>query len=242
MHEYRVPLDPRKPGQFLACCGMFELADISAPGGIAAFERAGQLFALNTDATFPPKELKLLPAAEFENKTLEPLTLACTGGELALNWWLNETLTGKSAFKTWGGQQTPRRVLEELLGELKGTIAVEEMFAWTRYMKSRFGGDARAAWEALDAGYSPNDIGQDAATFPWVEILAVIGLQGFRPAQQKRARYRYSAWSDPLPIAAARAACAAPWPGLSAQTFEFEVAVRGQGYKTFLFAEGVNHA
>lgn len=242
MPDYRIDLDPHNPGQFLACCGLFELAELPAPGAQAAFENAGETFVLNTNSDLPSLHFEILPPGTFADKTLEPLTIVFAGKELALTWWLNETHTDKSALKTWGGQQTPRRVLEELLGHLHPLESLNETLNQSVYIKSRFGVDARSAWDALDAGYSPNDIGQAAATFPWIEVLAMIGLQGFRPQQQKkRSLYHYTAWQEPLPISVARAACSVPWTGLTASTFEFEIAFRGQGYKTFLFAKGANH-
>lgn len=243
MPEYRISLDEFNPGQYLACCGLFELAELAAPGGEAQFE-GGCVFALRTDALLPPQRLALVPQAGLDGKPYdaktEPLTLDVSGRTLALNWWLNETLSKKSVLKTWGGQQRPREVLGELLRLLDVAVPFDALFSAAVYTKSRFGLDARSAWEALDAGYSPNDIGQNARTFPWVEVLAVVGLQGFRPAEQRRARYRYAAWGSPLPLVAARAASAAPWPGLPVRLFEFSIAGRGQGYKTFLRAEGAN--
>jgi CRISPR-associated protein Csx14 len=245
MPDYRISLDPRNPGQYLACCGLFELADLAVPGAEAAFEGDSSSFVLKTSAALPPYPLSLAPGQSFDDKpydaTLEPLDLIFSGGALTLNWWLNETLTDKSGLKTWGGQQTPRRVFSELLRLLDNSTQFGALFNTAVFTKSRFGVDARSAWEAIDAGYSPNDTGQAATTFPWVEILAVIGLQGFRPARQPGARYRYSAWLESLPITVARAACGAPWSGLPGRLFEFRVAGRGQGYKTFLFGEGVDH-
>src|SRR5690606_3424433 len=111
-------------------------------------------------------------------------------------------------------------------------IPLESVLQQSRYTTTRFGVDARTAWEPLDVGYSPNDIGQSSVTFPWVEILAVIGLQGFRPARKGR-EYRYAAWLEPVGLPAARAAASAPWPGLPVVRFAFSLAGRGQGYKTF---------
>jgi CRISPR-associated protein Csx14 len=241
MPEYRIPLNPSNPGQYFACCGLFELAELAAPGGEAEFE-GGSVFALRTDTSLPPQRLALLPHLDDKpyDATLEPLDLAFSGQALKLNWWVNETLGRKSRLKTWGGPQKPRIVFGELLSLLDYSTPYEALFNAAAYTTSRFGVDARSAWDALDAGYSPNDIGQQSTTFPWVEVLAVVGLQGFRPPEQRRARYRYATWGSPLPLAAARAASAAPWPGLQVCSLEFSIAGRGQGYKTFLFAEGAN--
>jgi CRISPR-associated protein Csx14 len=242
MAEHRLKLDPRNPGQFFACCGLFELSELAAPGGEAWFADEGAEFVISTEAPLPPQNLRLEAPTDGGSKPdpLEPLVLDVGGRQIPVNWWLNHTLTDKSRLKTWGGQQTPRRVLDELLRLLDFSSPYEKLFEFRAYTKSRFGVDARSAWEALDAGYSPNDVGEAATTFPWVEVLAVAGLQGFRPAGEGRFRC-YTTWLSKLTLTTARAACAAPWPGLPSRSFRFEIATRGQGYKTFLFAEGADY-
>ncbi len=243
MPEHRVPIDPRNPGLFFACCGLFEIAELLAAGGEAWFEDGGKLFCLESEAGLPPPRPEIEPNTDEGNrydKTTEPLTLRFGGQALRLNWWLNSTETDKSPLKTWGGQQTPRRVLEETLALLVEYATVEELFPASSFTTSRFGVDARSAWEPIDLGYSPNDTARkEALTYPWVELLAVVGLQGFRPSGRRR-ELEYAVWLDALPLAPARAACAAPWEGLATQGFAFEVLSRGQGYKTFAFAKGVD--
>lgn len=246
MPEYRIPLDPRNPGHFFACCGLFELAELAVPGATAGFENGGSAFVLLTDAPIPPRKLTLGPGSSLDGKPyddkLEPLDLTIGEHVLTLNWWLNKTLTHKSELKSWGGNQKPRDI-DKLIALLDFDTSPESLFEFSRYTTSRFGVDARSAWDAIDLGYSPNDAqrktDKQARTFGWVEVLAVVGLQGFRPVKVRRGRYRYALWAAPLPLAVARAAAAAPWPGLPAHSFEFQIAIRGQGYKTFLFAEGV---
>ena len=244
MPEYRVGIDPRNPGLFFACCGLFEFAELVAPGGQAWFADEGRLFCLETEAELPPRPPEVDPPQDEDegryDKTIEPLVLRFDGKVLRLNWWLNSTETNKSPLKTWGGQQTPRRVLGEILELLNEAATVEELFTSSTFTTTRFGVDARSAWEPLDLGYSPNDITRkEALTYPWVEMLAAVGLQGFRPAGRRRS-FKYSVWYPSLPIGPARAACAAPWPGLAVESFELEVMSRGQGYKTFAFAKGVD--
>lgn len=242
MPEYRIAIDPRNPGLFFACCGLFEIAELLAPGGIAGFEDGGRVFRLETEAQMPPARPELEPAtAESEaryERTLEPLRLRCGERKLRLNWWLNATETDKSGLKTWGGQQTPRRMLQEVLDLLPECEWLGDVCGASVFATTRFGIDARSAWEPLDLGYSPNDTTRKAArTYPWVELLAVVGLQGFRPAGRGR-ELGYSVWLEPLPLGPARAACAAPWDGLPARAFAFDVMTRGQGYKTFAIAKG----
>jgi len=244
MTEYRIPLDPRNPGQFLACCGLFEIADLLDPGAVAGFDDRGRTFSLSTNATLPV-QLHLARPDEFAQvpKALEEIGLRYPGCKtpFLLNWWLKYKLKDgqldKTVFKTWGGQQTPRAMLDELLKQTDPNVPIESILQQSRYTTTRFGVDARTAWEPIDVGYSPNDIGQNSVTFPWVEVLAVVGLQGFRPSRNGRA-YQYSTWLQPLGLPGARAAAVAPpWDGLSVIRFEFSMAGRGQGYKTFLLAK-----
>ena len=242
MPEHRVAIDPQNPGLFFACCGLFEFAELVSPGGQAWFADEGRLFCLKTKADIPPPAPEVEPSQDGDgnryDKKTEPLVLRFDGKRLRLNWWLDETETEKSPLKTWGGQQQPRRVLGQILGLLTAAATVEDLFNYSTFTTTRFGVDPRSAWEPLDLGFSPNDLKRrDALTFPWIELLAVMGLQGFRPAGRRR-WFRYSVWYSCLPIGPARAACAAPWPGLEAKAFEFEVMSRGQGYKTFAFARG----
>jgi CRISPR-associated protein Csb3 len=248
MPEHQLLLDPCNPGQFFACCGLFELAELVSPGGEAWFTDSGRAFVIATEAHLPPASLSLAPRAsgvDAQDVKIEPLELAVGEHRLALNWWLNDTLSAKSPLKTWGGPQTPRGVLEELLRLLDFSAAVGTLNQSFAYTTSRCGVDARSAWDALDLGYSPNDesrkADKQAVTFPWIEVLAAAGLQGFRPAEASRSRYRYNLWLTPLPLSVARAVCAAAWPGLPSRSFVFEIATRGQGYKTFSSAKGVDH-
>ncbi|MGA7408951.1 MAG: hypothetical protein WBW33_00605 [Bryobacteraceae bacterium] len=244
MREYRLPLDMSNPGQFFACCGLFEIADLASGGSNAWFERDEPAFVINTPEILPPQSMSLCDATgDVDDLKLETLDLCIASHRLTLNWWRNETETDKSVLKTWGGQQTPRRVLGELLGLLESGCPFAKLFETYVYTESRFGVDSRSAWEAIDAGYSPTDENQRARTFPWVEVLAVIGLQGFRPepSSSSKFRQRYNVWLEPLTLTSARAAVAAALGGLKTVTFEFEIAPRGQGYKTFLSAKGADH-
>ena len=112
-----------------------------------------------------------------------------------------------------------------------------DLFNLPRMTKAKFGVDPRSAWKALDFGYSPNEHDTDAATFPAVEVLAAIGLQGFRPQAGRRERVSYALWQEPLPATVARMAFRAPWFGLRYREFEFSIAKRGQSYKYFTFAK-----
>ena len=137
-------------------------------------------------APVPPRALELEKRVEghSDDVTLESLVLVVADRTLVLNWWGNHTMTDKSPLKTWGGQQTPRRVMDELLGLLDFGIPAGIVLQFAAYTKSRFGVDGRSAWEALDAGYSPNDLGQAATTYPWVEVSRCCRAPGI-PARRR---------------------------------------------------------
>lgn len=64
-------------------------------------------------------------------------------------------------------------------------------------MGGSFNFDARGAWTALDAGYSPNDQKHGVTASPVVELLAAIGLENARPIEDETTRVvRYSAWGE----------------------------------------------
>src|SRR5437773_692007 len=132
MPEYRITVDLSNPGQYFACCGLFEIAELAIPGGEAGFDTDGPAFILHSEADLPPLELVLESPESFDDKpydaTLEPLKVTSNGHALTLNWWLNETQTKKSQLKTWGGQQTPRRVFSELLRILDNSVSFDALF------------------------------------------------------------------------------------------------------------------
>ncbi|MBK9120449.1 MAG: type I-U CRISPR-associated protein Cas8c [Phycisphaerales bacterium] len=67
----------------------------------------------------------------------------------------------------------------------------------------------------------------ESAAFPAVELLALIGLQRFRPMPTKQPRvFVYRAWTVPLPPAVAAAAACGLLPGGGGDLYRFENAFR----------------
>jgi CRISPR-associated protein Csb3 len=86
-------------------------------------------------------------------------------------------------------------------------------------MKRRFGFDPRSSRNALDTGFSANDLKMPVATYPFVEMLAGIGAHYFFAHRTKQGggitssrgwvsddAFQYALWQIPLPIALARLA------------------------------------
>ncbi len=245
MPEHLISLSPTNPGLVFACCGLFELAAAQDPAAMAHFSPDATVFHLATGAQLPPP-LDLAPPRDsnpnpFIKDSIAEIEVLFGGSRLRLNWWLNAAQNDKSELKTWGGNQSSRSNFLKLLALLDDSLSVEELFSQVAYTTTRFGGDPRTAWDKLDVGFSPNELDRKAtSTYPWVEVLYAIGLQGFRPCVQNGSAGRsifYSLWIDPLPVTAARAALSSFWPGLRSRRFESLIGDRGQGYKTLLLAK-----
>ena len=86
---------------------------------------------------------------------------------------------------------------------------------------ARFGFDPRSSRNALDTGYSANDLSISIPTYPFAELLALVGAASFfpsrlaRPGELESTRgwsgkypkgFHYVAWANPLPVALARIA------------------------------------
>ena len=247
--ELRVQLDPLNPGQFYACCGVLELAGLEHRDVISRFEleagrpRVAWFHLVGVSDVFLGETLgrlrdaaSSLSFAEGFEAGISPATLAFGRHALELDWWLDEFREKPTPLKCWAGQVTTRKLFEELLPLLDCDADGEDLLQRSRLTKSKFGVDPRAAWNARDFGYSPNEHGKDSATFIAVEVLAAIGLQTFRPRLERR-RARYHLWTRELPVCVARNAANAVWNGLPSSAYQFSIGSRGQSYKFFRFGE-----
>lgn len=241
-----IELDPQNPAQFFACCGMFELAVMFGSGVEAAFvydptqPRRACFQLINSPEPLGGlmRILKNAQATAPEDSGEAPVTLHFAGGAvLTLDWWLEADRSGKSRFKLWAGQQTTLKSLVQPMLEKLPDEADAFLFTTSKEpMSGRFGLDPRSAWNTLDFGSSVNEQGRDAYTFPAAEMLAAIGLQGFRPKSgDNRNTYAYRLWHKPLPLVVARAVVADAIP-LAGQTFSFTVEKRSGAYSCFAFA------
>ena len=250
MSELRVRMDPLNPGHFFACCGLLELVTVDHAGALSRFvlnesqPRVAE-FVIETGEGHGIELAEVLarlraaalsyPGEEIE-PAVRPVSIPYNGIALILDWWLNEFRDDTENLKCWAGQVTTKKVVSELLPLLSDADPDGDLFASSNMTKAKFGVDPRSAWNALDCGFSPNEHGHDSATYPAVEILAAIGLQGFRPQAERRDAVRYCLWQTPLPAAVARLAFCQPWTGLPHRPYSFSIKKRGQSYKYFTFA------
>jgi CRISPR-associated protein Csb3 len=164
---------------------------------------------------------------------------------LRLDWWQGEE---EAVPKTWAGLQEVHKVARAAQDALSNVDVTASMLdhacvlrlpaeyrnAHTDGNKSvePFYFDARRFAHALDAGFSLDAIGADTVAYPAVELLALIGLQRFRPTvalsdkPKIKASVEYCTWHRALGVTvAAAAACgAAHFPGC--RRFRFKILAR----------------
>ena len=250
----RVAVDPTNPGQFFACCGLFELADRMWGGAEAWFEQTQFCVAASSEKSgcSLTKLLAAIRAAtlvivEPENEMTTPLRLS-SPFDLQLDWW-NDDRSGGSQLKTWAGQQKVVRIARAMHATLgDAALTSETLFnslavlfdsdvpsetVQPFYFDARRGAQA----DSVDIGFSPDAQKMKTAVYAAVEFLCLVGLQRFRPSSADDDGIRsYRAWHVPLLPSAAAAVIAgrADMPQLS--EFRFRLLFRTKYLKGFLTA------
>ncbi len=216
MSTLEFDVDISNPGQFYACLGLLSVSDSLAPGVTGWFDK--RRFLISSQGISPNElvnailGMDIIPLFDIK-QALGPLIFR-TGYPFLVNWWC-EWKGGqweKTALKLWAGQQTSYSIPSKLL-QAAASIRVQvernphRLLSSTNLVTGRYGVNPSASWTALDVGYSPNEHGGDAATCPYTEILAAIGLQIAAPLSDGKSQKVYYTWTEPLP--SLLAACAA---------------------------------
>ena len=252
----RVAVDPTNPGQFFACCGLLELADRLWPGAEGWFAEGGREFRIACGGTLhyllavlvmdPPTAIERLECNSLEvPPIIAPLSFSFDGGSttaIELDAWTRiavlksvPQVISNPPWNFWSGQQTSLRIWSALRAELVAQLRrfipnqFEELFSQRLFQKGRFGFDPGPAWNALDVGFSPNEHNMEVESSPAVEMLAVVGLQRFRPVMNDgRDSFDYFTWHSPYSPAVAAAAMAGAMPEKCAIRYRGSVVSRGQ--------------
>lgn len=233
---YSLLVNPANPGQFLACCGLLDLADRWWLGGATGWFADGQFHVrarsvskgplphparvLAQCKAEPVKKLADSAGAEIRD-IISPLKLTPPEGfappiqlDAWLDWGLDKDipLWKGNRWQLWAGQQTPQRIWEPLILALRDQLAhmendqLAELLHARVMLSGRFGFDPGAAWNPVDVGFSPNEQKLRVASSPATELLAAVGLQRFR-LKRDRSGFNYTIWTEPLsPLAASLAA------------------------------------
>jgi CRISPR-associated protein Csb3 len=177
-----------------------------------------------------------------------------------LDWWY-ETLTPKgdiaekSAWKMYAGQQTVRKITTDMIGQAAAMpvpSSIAALLTTRAPMSGRFGFDPRSSRDAINAGFSSNDLGLPVDTYPYAELLVTFGAGAFFPSRcgragdltsargwrgrgEGRAGFAYYLWPSPLLALLARLA-ASPVGTPDAPLLLARRATR-KNYSNFLLAQ-----
>jgi len=256
INRIEIRCNPSNPVNYLACCGIFDLVarmDTEALGHwlekdavrfvLETLAYDEELVATLVEALSNEDRWRFIPSGgsrEFSRLEVIFQPPSRPGFVVRVDWWY-ETLKpdgridDKSSWKMYAGNQTVKQILEERL--IPGCLAlhqtgkvssVQSLLDASYGVEGRFGFDPRSSRNALDVGYSPNDLQMPIATYPFAELLAMFGAASFFPQRLGEtgtlestrgwstgppAGFTYSLWDDPLPVALARiAASRSPSP------------------------------
>jgi CRISPR-associated protein Csb3 len=250
MIEVRVNIT--NPGQFFACCGLFELAHRVSQGCRATFTSDGRFQIASLPGSTAAEIGPLIAALrEVRFGVISPDDLAATPlhlpepFDLRLDWWNDDQSRG-AELKTWAGQQKVTRIAEAMQATLlEDIVSGETLFdsnavlyeAGSRTKKVEpFYFDSRRAAQAhaIDIGFSPDTQAMEMPVHSAVELLCLVGLQRFRPRVNEDRSRTYRVWRSPMPIvaAAAIASCGAEMP--NASDYRFRLLYRTKYLKGFL--------
>lgn len=206
-----VRVDVTNPGQFFACCGLLELASRLWPEAEGWFGEG--VFNITAKGSEVPSLTALIDRLKSEQAVSDdpnaddktcPIRLG-SGFGLRIDWWLDKEGAGR--LKTWAGQQSVLKIARSMQQELP-TALDEQMLDDGKVTMAPYYFDSRRFAHALDAGFSLDEQQMEVVAYPAVELLALIGLQRFRPAvTNDRWTFCYHSWSDPLAPAPASAVC-----------------------------------
>jgi CRISPR-associated protein Csb3 len=251
-------VDLRNPGQFLACCGLLELASRLDPEAVGWFE--GRSFCLDAnsaeilpslkDCTITARELS---QEEFKGrqpahsppkspKTLNPVLFG-PPFNLEVDWWLKPSPLRE--MKLWSGDaMVPARIASALQKCLHASMTKDpslplgqRLVETSTVEVSPFHFAGTKSRHALDVGFSVDKVkGLKFVHQSLIELLAFIALQRFRPRHAED-WLRLAAWSTPLPVAVAAAVAGGGIGSLVLATIAFQVIDRDdKGHKQLSLA------
>lgn len=244
-----VNVDVTNPGQFFACCGLFELADRLWPGVEGWF--AHDSFRIATSGNLPDLVSAIVDAkleqTDPGDDMASPMQISAPF-EMYLDWWTDEFAGGKR-LKVWAGSMRNVRIARAMQSALKDIELLDQMFNHAAVVfdpdqpKKKvepYYFDARRgqAAQSIDIGFAPDSLRMKTLAYPAVELGCLVGLQRFRPAETARRVFQYGVWHDALPVIAASIAASGTARANSVRAYRFENAFRTaqRKHKSFLSA------
>lgn len=234
-----LDVDATNPGQFLACCGLLELASQLDAQAVGWFELPNFCLALNqpdrlrkiADCPLARISVSTNESAQTEEKS-PPVQLGSPFG-LILDWW-EDNSASRAGFKTWAGGQTVMGFIDGMRQHVPVHTWQDLFHAIPLKKPKPFCFDSRLSrLTSLDLGFSPQKF--TTVFSPTVELFALIGMQRFRPTTVvPRERFAFATWKEPLPASIAAAVASCLIPTLIDRRYQFPLVVRtGDKYKAF---------
>lgn len=232
---FQVHVDVTNPGQFFACCGLFELASRLDAEAVGHFD-AGR-FVISCALTLPEVLARWTTASLQQLDPDDDTASAIRIGppfDLRLDWWKDDDSGGRE-LKVWAGTMQSVRIAQAMIAAIRhpalhteaildvGQVVYDPAEPTKKVEPFYF--DARRAPNAhsRDVGFSPNDLELTTTAFPAVEALCLVGLQRCRPSPGDRRRtFDYRTWRSPLPLSIASALIAGAVPLHGTRTYRFE--------------------
>lgn len=195
------------------------------------------------------------------SRTKLPGILITHNGSISLNSWADAS--SRPNFKLYSGNRSGCSIASDMIfgkrdkpkkGKTLGDVinqgirqlieanteaVVADPLNVSVSMAGSFNMDPRGAWNSMDAGYSPNQHGDDVAASPVVEFFACLALEHFRPNSRDRGDYEYAAWNEWLPVSIARVVCSGVDTPFDTRHFTFPLALSGKN-KLITFAQESN--
>lgn len=252
-----IKVDVTNPGQFFACCGLLELADRINVETEACFHQGGEgnefhLFGCPSDLiarfrraqhksiSLTPTELTARNGKPVKNPvTVLPFEIVLEGGQpLILDWWLRPSV--HNGLKLWSGSNSLGALVEDVFDVIQNDESDFNLRHSIQLRRQPFFYAATRPLHERDFGVSLDKIDREFEHFPYIEMLAIIGLQRFRPISDDTMRFRYCSWSVRIPAALAGAVACESVPSLIQQRFAFLLLDRdSNGHKQFTQAERI---
>lgn len=255
----KIEVNPANPVEYLACCGIFEIASRFDETTLAHWQVDDSETSFNLGTSLSEQKLLgiILPTLidwdkwkADDNNGNEVIRLSAEFSSpenqteiFVFDWWY-ESLTpdggiNKSGWKMYAGQQKAEKITLDMTQKCQ-KLSCENLPGLLKQnskVSGSFGFDPAASRNALDVGYSPNDLNLPVMTNPFAQLLAMFGTQNFFATRAKASGridssrgwarekgkyyFDYSLWLLPVPINLARGLANRPpnFPGVKIKTF-----------------------
>lgn len=161
--------------------------------------------------------------------------------DLILDWWWDE-LSGATLLKTWAAKQFITKIIKPLQdathlwkSDDKNAASLIQFSTKISGLPFYFDSDSHAQNTARDYGFSFADVPTTSVHRPFLELLAFIGLQRFRPMRIDASNLiQYAVWFQPLAISVASPVASGLVEIPQIMHLEFSMLYRTEYMKAFL--------